>query len=119
MGADVEQYLDRVVATLREHLGSDLLGVYLHGSLAMDAYTPGRSDIDVLAVCAAPLSPERSQSVGAALAAIRNPASGGLEVSLITEAAARMASGAPPFEVHVSHEEPFVTDGHGHPGDED
>jgi streptomycin 3"-adenylyltransferase len=119
MGADVEQYLDRVVATLRGRLGPDLVGVYLHGSLAMDAFTPGRSDIDVLAVCEAPLSAEQRESVGAALAAIPNPASGGLECSLITRTAARMASSAPPFEVHLSHEEPFVTDGHGHPGDED
>ena len=118
--ADVEQYLGRVVSALRDHLGSGLLGVYLHGSLAMDAFTPGRSDIDVLAVCAAPLSAARSEAVGTALAAIPAPASGvDLEFSLITESAARTPSAAPPFEVHVTHEEPFVMDGHGRPGDED
>ncbi len=120
MSADVERYLDRVVSTLRDDLGSGLLGIYLHGSVAMDAFTPGRSDVDVLAVCAEPLSPERSVALGAALAAIPTPASGGdLEFSLITDSAARTPSEAPPFGVHVNtHEEPFVVDGHDRPGDD-
>jgi predicted nucleotidyltransferase len=121
MGADVDRYLDRVASTLRDHLGAGLLGVYLHGSLAMDAFTPGRSDIDILAVCAEPLSPERRRALGESLVAIPKAASGeDLEFSLVTEAASRTPSTAPAFEVHVStHEEPFVVDGHGRPGDED
>jgi predicted nucleotidyltransferase len=115
-----DAYLEAVVSKLRDDLGPDLVGVYLHGSLAMGSSTPGRSDIDVLAVCAAPISPERGRALGAALAAIPVPASAvGLEFSLVTEAAARTRSAAPPFEVHVTHEEPFVTDGHDRPGDED
>jgi streptomycin 3"-adenylyltransferase len=119
--SDVEQYLDRVVSALRDDLGPDLIGVYLHGSLAMGAFTPGRSDIDMLAVCAAPLTPERSTGLGKALDAIPRPASGGdLEFSLTTEAAVRAASAAPAFELHVStHDEPTVVDGHDRPGDED
>jgi predicted nucleotidyltransferase len=120
MNTDVEAYLERVVSTLGDHLGSELVGVYLHGSLAMGGFTPGRSDVDVLGVCAGPISPERGRALGEALAALPGPAAGtGLEFSLITESAAGTPSTAPPFEVHVSHEEPFVTDGHDHPGDED
>ena len=122
-GADpeVQQYLDRVVSTLREHLGAELVGAYLHGSLAMGAFTPGQSDVDILAVCAAPLAPRRRASLGTALAAIPRPPSGGdLELSLVTEAAAQRPSAAPRFEVHVStHEEPSVVDGADRPGDED
>jgi predicted nucleotidyltransferase len=118
--ADLDEYLGRVVSALRTELGTELVGVYLHGSLAMDAFTPGRGDIDVLAVCAAPLNAERVRSLGEALVAIPVPPSSvGLEFSLITEAAAGMPSVAPPFEVHVSHEKPFVMDGHDRPGDED
>ncbi|MGH8834201.1 MAG: nucleotidyltransferase domain-containing protein, partial [Actinomycetes bacterium] len=118
---EVQQYLDRVVSTLREHLGGELVGAYLHGSLAMGGFTPGRSDIDILAVCASPLSPNRRGSLGEALAAIPRPPSGGaLELSLVTEAAARTPSAARRFEIHVStHEEPSVVDGADHPGDED
>ncbi|HKA69514.1 MAG TPA: aminoglycoside adenylyltransferase domain-containing protein [Actinomycetes bacterium] len=118
---EVQECLDRVVSTLREYLGADLVGGYLHGSLAMGAFDPGRSDVDILAVCASPLAPERRAGLGAALAAIPRPASGGdLEMSLVTEAAARTPSAAPEFEVHVStHEEPSVVDGADRPGDED
>ena len=118
---DQQRYLDRVVSTLRDELGPELIGVYLHGSLAMGAFTPGRSDIDALAVCATRLSTERSTELGEALAAIPTPRSGSdLEFTLIAHAAARAPSGAPAFEVHVNtHEEPFVVDGHDRPGDED
>jgi predicted nucleotidyltransferase len=119
--AEVQSYLDRVVSTLRDHLGSELVGVYLHGSLAMGAFDPGRSDVDILAVCTAPLSRRRRMNLGAALAAITKPPSGGdLEFSLVTEAPARARSAAPSFEVHVStHEAPFVVDGSERPGDGD
>jgi predicted nucleotidyltransferase len=117
---EVQSYLDRVVSTLRDHLGADLIGVYLHGSLAAGAYQPGRSDVDVLAVCAGPLSPEGRRNLGQALVAIPGPTSGGdLEFSLVTEASVLSRSVAPPFEIHVSHEEPFVIDGSQRPGDED
>lgn len=118
---DQQRYLDRVVSTLRDDLGPELIGVYLHGSLAMGAFTPGRSDIDALAVCTTRLSAERSTQLGEALAAIPTPGSGGdLEFTLIAQATMRVPSEAPAFEVHVStHEEPFVVDGHNRPGDED
>jgi Aminoglycoside adenylyltransferase, C-terminal domain len=118
---DQQRYLDRVLLTLRDYLGPELVGMYLHGSLAMGAFTPGRSDVDALAVCAARLSSERSTELGEALATIPTPGSGGdLEFTLIAEGVLRAPSAAPTFEVHVStHEEPFVVDGHDRPGDED
>jgi predicted nucleotidyltransferase len=117
---ETQSYLDRVVSTLGDHLGSGLIGVYLHGSLAVGAFHPGRSDIDVLAICAEPLSSEARRKLGEALRAIPTPGSGAdLEFSLVTEEAARAASSAPPVEVHVSQEEPFVVDGSERPGDED
>jgi len=116
---DQRQYLDRVVATLRDDLGPDLVGVYLQGSLAMGAFTPGRSDIDALAVCERRLSVERSTAIGEALAAIPTPTSGGdLEFTLLPREALSFP-GAPVFEVHVrTHDEPFVVDGHEPDGDE-
>jgi hypothetical protein len=117
---EVQSYLDRVVSTLGDHLGADLIGVYLHGSLAMGAFQPGRSDVDLLAVCAGPLSRERRRNLGHALVAIPGPSFGGdLEFSLVTESAVRARSLAPAFEIHVTHEEPFVIEGSDRPGDED
>ena len=86
--SEVQLYLDRVVSTLREHLGAELVGVYLHGSLAMGAFDPGRSDVDILAVCTGPLSAQRRVGLGAALAGIPRPRSvGDLELSLVNLAA--------------------------------
>ena len=118
---DVRRYLHEVVATLRDHLGAELTGAYLHGSLAMGAFHPGRSDVDILAVCAAPLHRERRMGLGEALVAIPTSSFGGaLEFSLVTEAAVRAWSAAPSFEVHVNtHEEPFVVDGSDRAGDQD
>lgn len=118
---EVQLYLDRVVSTLREHLGAELVGAYLHGSLAMGAFNPGRSDVDILAVCSGPLPPRRRVGLGRALAAIPRPLSGGdLELSLVNTAALRTPSASPAFEVHVStHDEPPVVDGADRSGDED
>jgi predicted nucleotidyltransferase len=118
---EVQSYLDRVVATLAVNLGAELIGVYLHGSLAMGAFYPGRSDIDIIAVCAESLHRERRMAIGEALAVIPTPLSGGdLEFSLVSEAAVRARSAAPSFEVHVNtHEEPFVVDGSDRSGDQD
>jgi streptomycin 3"-adenylyltransferase len=117
---EVQLYLDRVVSTLRDHLGAELVGAYLHGSLAMGGFNPGRSDVDILAVCTGSLSRERRMGVGRALAAIPRPSSGGdLELTLVTKAVARTPSAAPSFEVRVStHEEPSVVDGADRPSDE-
>jgi predicted nucleotidyltransferase len=95
---DQQRYLDRLLLTLRDQLGPELIGVYLHGSLAMGAFTPGRSDVDALAVCTTRLSTERSTELGEALAAIPTPASGGdLEFTLIAQGAVRAPSEAPTF----------------------
>jgi hypothetical protein len=43
-------YLDELVGRTRAVLGGDLLGIYAAGSVALDAYEHGRSDVDVAAV---------------------------------------------------------------------
>ncbi|MDX6656368.1 MAG: hypothetical protein QOH62_1161 [Solirubrobacteraceae bacterium] len=51
-----EQYVQEVANRLRAALGDDLLAVFLVGSAALGDWVPERSDIDVMAVCAGPLS---------------------------------------------------------------
>jgi len=48
--AAVATQVGRVTDGVRELLVDNLLGVYLHGSLAMGGFNPDRSDIDLLAV---------------------------------------------------------------------
>jgi hypothetical protein len=100
--AQVDAYVGAVARTLRAALGADLVGLYLHGSAALRDYHPGRSDIDLLAVCAAPLEEPVRRAVAAHLAAdaLPCPAAGGLEFSLITPAAAVDPASAPRYELH-------------------
>jgi aminoglycoside adenylyltransferase-like protein/nucleotidyltransferase-like protein len=87
---------------LRDALGEALIGVYLHGSAALGDYHPARSDVDVLAVCAAPLGTDERARLGAGLGrdALPCPARAGLEFSLVTQAAARDPARAPSYELH-------------------
>jgi hypothetical protein len=95
-------YVAAVLAQLRQVLGADLTGACIHGSLALGDYDPARSDVDLLAVCAAPLAAATRAALAAGLAAdaLPCPAAGGLEFSLITRAAARDPGPAPAYELH-------------------
>jgi aminoglycoside adenylyltransferase-like protein len=52
---------------MRGALGDELVGVILGGSAALGAYEEGRSDVDVIAVCAAELDEGRARAVAAAV----------------------------------------------------
>ena len=95
-------YADAVAERLRETLGTDLVGLYLHGSATLGDYDPARSDIDLLAVCEAPLTARVRDDIAARIGreALPCPAQAGLEFSLITRAAALDTSPAPAYELH-------------------
>jgi streptomycin 3"-adenylyltransferase len=105
---------------LHRALGPALVGVYLHGSAALGDYHPARSDIDILAVCAAPLAAAECARLGADLGrdALPCPAGAGLEFSLVTRAAARDPGRAPAYELHGWDDEGRVRPG-GDRGDPD
>jgi predicted nucleotidyltransferase len=45
--------LKQLTSAIERHLGSELLGLYLFGSLAAGSFYPGKSDVDLMAVVAA------------------------------------------------------------------
>lgn len=47
--AEVGQVLGRLTRDIGQRLGDNLIGLYLHGSLATGDFDPGRSDLDLLA----------------------------------------------------------------------
>lgn len=61
-------YAVALVERLQAHLGAELLGAYLVGSAAQGGFAPDRSDIDIQAVCAEPLSRVRKEQLVGSLA---------------------------------------------------
>ena len=46
-----QTYLDALTQVLEEVLKGELVGVYVHGSIALGGFHPKTSDIEVLGIC--------------------------------------------------------------------
>lgn len=55
---EIRAQLDAVTRLWRDRLGPELTGVYLHGSIALNAFNPASGDLDLLAVVERPLTVE-------------------------------------------------------------
>ena len=100
---EVAMFGDRVKEALAGTLGTDLVGVYFVGSVALGGYVPGESDIDIAAVSRGALTDPQRQSVASAVvgASAACPARG-LEFTLYRrEVAGSLPAGAD-FEVNAN-----------------
>lgn len=76
----------------RSSLGSNLLGLYLRGSLARGDFIPETSDLDVLAATERPVGAAEFaalSSLHAGLASLPNPYAGRVEIAYVDRAALR------------------------------
>ncbi|WP_182914268.1 aminoglycoside adenylyltransferase domain-containing protein [Paenibacillus sp. 1011MAR3C5] len=86
---------------MNDFLGDTLIGLYVHGSLCLGAYHPGRSDLDMLAVINRPLTPdERHQLIIAFLMFHRTPAP--VEVSIMLHEDLKLWKHPAPYQLHFS-----------------
>jgi hypothetical protein len=97
------EYLDALVGALADGLDGELVAVVLGGSAALGAYEPGRSDLDVLAVCERELGEERARALAGALShgALPCPARK-LELVVLRRAAAAAEPAAPAFDLNLN-----------------
>jgi hypothetical protein len=101
--SQVKAYLEEVVARAQVVLGSSLIGAYAGGSLALDAYQPGRSDIDAALVTKSPLSREAKSALVSTLRQEALPVpSRGLELVAYTLGVARSGTADPAFELELN-----------------
>lgn len=111
---DTQYYLDRAVDLFKEEMDSNLVGVYLHGSLAMGCFNPNKSDIDLLIIAQEKLSTENSKRIAKKLLKLHEsmPNKRGIEVSIILESYLKDFVYPTPFEFHYSdyHREKYQTD---------
>jgi hypothetical protein len=103
MDAEAGRYLTALVATAQEVLGPNLVAAYGAGSIALDAYQPGRSDIDVALVGEDPPDLAEKRELVARLRheALPCPARG-LELVLYRRTVAQSGTPEPGFEVELN-----------------
>jgi Domain of unknown function (DUF4111) len=119
---DAARYAEALAHGCAEALGEAAAGTILHGSLTLDDYVPGRSDIDLLVVVGGALTDARLAALTDAVSARRPQAPGRVDLRLVTRQVAASPSPAPPMEAYVE-----ITPGPGpglhverrHPGERD
>jgi len=99
----VEPYLEAVVEAAREVLGTGFAGAYAAGSLALGAFEPGRSDIDIALLCRDQLGEASKREL---ISRVRHSAlpcpARGLELVVYTVAAAQSGTAEPGFELELN-----------------
>jgi hypothetical protein len=100
---NVRAYLDDLVKRLIDHLGDQLVGVYLFGSASYDAFEPGLSDLDVQAIVKTPLSTTKKQAIICSInqASLPCPATK-LEFVVYAQGSVNPASRHPRFELNLN-----------------
>ncbi|CAG7644352.1 aminoglycoside adenylyltransferase domain-containing protein [Paenibacillus allorhizosphaerae] len=111
---NISHALDHIAATFKEALKGNVLGIYVHGSLAMGCFNPGKSDIDLLVVVKEKLSPQTMRQITKMTLKLEEqlPAARGLEFSIILEKQLEPFVYPTPFEYHYSeyHREKYRAD---------
>lgn len=94
-------FAQRVADEIAAVLGTDLVGVYLHGSAALGSFNPDRSDIDLIVVVEQPADEARKAAL-AQLLLTESDRPYPLEVSVLDETSLRTWRHPAPFDFHFS-----------------
>ncbi|MBR1585114.1 MAG: DUF4111 domain-containing protein [Clostridia bacterium] len=101
--ADADKLMQQVKQRYIEVLGENLVGIYLHGSLAAGCFQWERSDIDFLVVVRQSVPVEKKIALAETLYALGEEAPpNGFEMSVILEQYCRNAPYPIPFDLHLS-----------------
>ncbi|MBR3874418.1 MAG: DUF4111 domain-containing protein [Clostridia bacterium] len=96
--------LDEICTGYKEILGDNLIGIYVHGSIAFGCFDPQRSDIDFLVVVQdAPSHEQKKQMIHLLLELDAYCPPKGLEMSVVLERFCRQFVHPTPFELHFSN----------------
>jgi predicted nucleotidyltransferase len=114
-------FAQTLASACAEALGKTVAGMILHGSLTLDAYVPGHSDVDLLVVVKDPLTDAQLAALTEALAAQRQRAPGPVDLRVVTRQVAASPTPAPPMEAYLrlTPTSGVRVEGHQHPGERD
>jgi hypothetical protein len=101
--AAVQRYLTELVGAARGVLHDNLIAAYAGGSVALDAYVPGVSDVDVALVCEEAVDEDRQRGLVSMLRheALPCPARG-LELVVYRRAVTQAGTPEPAFELELN-----------------
>jgi len=100
-----QEELQQIVKLFLEEAGGNLVGVYLHGSMAMGCFNPNKSDLDLLVVLRRPEPADCYRRIAKRLIEIESTlpqGAAGIELSVILEACLSNFTYPTPFELHYS-----------------
>ena len=98
-----KQYLNEILEVFKDELHDNLVGVYLHGSLAMECFNPTKSDVDVLVVCETGISDDIKMRIIKRLLEITSGNANQLEMSIVLKKYVSTFVYPTPFELHYFH----------------
>tara|TARA_B100000029_G_scaffold480425_1_gene528459 strand:- start:3303 stop:4106 length:804 start_codon:yes stop_codon:yes gene_type:complete len=102
---NITKFLDELVSMTKDNLEELLVGIYLHGSLAMGCFNPVSSDIDILIVVKHKLFLEYKQAIGASfIKLIEKYSANKIELSIVTLGAMENFQYPTSYELHFSNE---------------
>lgn len=106
-----KKILDIIVQRYKNILDKNLVGIYLHGSLAMGCYT-NESDIDFLVVVREAIDVATKKDIIESIIHLDNLPKKGIEMSIVLEKYAKEFIYPTPFELHYSdsHREKYLSD---------
>ena len=82
----IQDLLDQLTKEIERILGTNLVGVYLHGSLAMGCFNPDKSDVDILVIIHKKSSHKERRELADLLIRFTPEApKKGFEISMLTE----------------------------------
>lgn len=95
--------VERCVVSIQELLADELVGIYLHGSLAMGCFNPAGSDIDLLVVTRHGMSLTTKRSMAELFLRI-SAAPHPIEISFLAQAQLHPWRYPTPFDFHYSED---------------
>ncbi|UUX33176.1 aminoglycoside adenylyltransferase domain-containing protein [Fundicoccus culcitae] len=105
MDLKTQRLLDRIKRDLLENLEENLVGIYLHGSLALGGYNPAVSDVDFIVVVKEALSKEQKMWLVADFEEhwMDDAPEKGLELHVMVLSAAQHYRYPPQFDFHFTN----------------
>ena len=96
-------YAEQLSQAVTDSISPGLVGLYLHGSLALGDFVEGKSDVDLCAVVPELRDDQRQKLVDAVSTSTVPLEDGGFDVHVVTLASARTASLSPVREMWVAN----------------